>query len=419
MIGLIFIFLIILIGVFFPEVTLTFFLFAGAFKADPRVEFLASIIDPTLLFLIASFSGLVYQSTHSRMPISLPTKKLLIPWYLFSLVLLVGLFYTPSEVYGTQKTLLFFTTVSFALLSPSFLLNDNVKFHRFAITVIAFSLCYAVLSVKANLTSNGSYSYEYVSGFEGSNYLMLGRVTGISALFCFFHFYLRTKDIRSAIIFVFAGFFMLYSVTIAGGRGPLVGFIVSIIITLAFVIYFKRRYANYSYANVYVRRILLLSVILFCVGTLAATFYRDQFERMTLRLELLTTSEGGESASERVKMIAGALRLLDSPQIILVGTGIGGFSVGYLGIDQRAYPHNIFLETAVELGIVALCALCAWIIFSLTRISSAIKAPHNFLCFALLVFSLFNASVSGDFNDNRFFFFTLGLIFTNIEMQEV
>jgi len=110
--------------------------------------------------------------------------------------------------------------------------------------------------------------------------------------------------------------------------------------------------------------------------------------------------------------------LKDFPRNI-VGLGIGGFSVFYNGYDapRGLYPHNIFLEIGSELGILGLFAfifvICKSIIVAFDNIKKSKLEWNYYINISLLmslIFMLINSSVSGDINDNRLLFTTLGLI---------
>lgn len=98
--------------------------------------------------------------------------------------------------------------------------------------------------------------------------------------------------------------------------------------------------------------------------------------------------------------------------------GIGGFSTYYTGVDQRSYPHDIFLKIGSELGILrsisflALVGFCFAYLMHLQRNSRNKKyiiLPQQFLL--LLLFMLLNSCVSGDINDNRAFFVWIGVAY--------
>jgi len=90
------------------------------------------------------------------------------------------------------------------------------------------------------------------------------------------------------------------------------------------------------------------------------------------------------------------------------GVGAGGFDPN----SDTLYPHNILLELASEeglLGVVLVAALvvAAWRTRARFRIGRL--SPEATLTGALLVFTLTEAFVSFDLNENRLLWFALGL----------
>ncbi len=101
----------------------------------------------------------------------------------------------------------------------------------------------------------------------------------------------------------------------------------------------------------------------------------------------------------------------------LVGAGAGSFSVSGIGRFLR-YPHNLVLEISAEQGLVGLTLFTVLVVTVLTRLLSACAAIRRLpggdvtaplIVLALLLFSLVNAMVSGDLNDGRMLWLTLGV----------
>ena len=81
--------------------------------------------------------------------------------------------------------------------------------------------------------------------------------------------------------------------------------------------------------------------------------------------------------------------------------------------DIRSYPHNILLEIWFELGLPGLAlfgALIAVAVAALAPWRLLHKCPWALLALALFTNALINASVSGDLNDNRLLFASMGLL---------
>jgi O-antigen ligase len=75
-----------------------------------------------------------------------------------------------------------------------------------------------------------------------------------------------------------------------------------------------------------------------------------------------------------------------------------------LDSGYRQYPHNLLIEVITEAGWLAGIALVVVLVAALRRARWHMTSATGRAVFALLMFFLLNAMVSGDINDNRFFF---------------
>ncbi len=101
----------------------------------------------------------------------------------------------------------------------------------------------------------------------------------------------------------------------------------------------------------------------------------------------------------------------------LFGIGIGGYNSFFDAGDVAIYPHNIFFEIVCELGIIGLLVFIFLLFFAfrlalhILRDSDGNQYFTSITLFTLLMFSVFNASASGDINDNRILFTCVGGIY--------
>ena len=86
-----------------------------------------------------------------------------------------------------------------------------------------------------------------------------------------------------------------------------------------------------------------------------------------------------------------------------MGYGIGSFGLLSWGEDVRFYPHNIFLEVALEMGVVG------FFFFSVLILIGFKSFYKNNLFFYLFLISLVNAQLSGDLVGNNYIFIFLFL----------
>lgn len=104
----------------------------------------------------------------------------------------------------------------------------------------------------------------------------------------------------------------------------------------------------------------------------------------------------------------------------LLGIGAGGFARLIVGRDVQLYPHNIFLEIALEFGIIGLLLFLSllgltarnlWILIwkARDRLSSE-EFAYAQLLMALFLFAFLNAQLSGDVVGNAFLWMVMGAI---------
>ena len=117
----------------------------------------------------------------------------------------------------------------------------------------------------------------------------------------------------------------------------------------------------------------------------------------------------------RVFMIQLFVKILSS--LSLTGLGAGTFAKLSVGQDIRWYPHNIFIETILEAGILAGLILILLIFIQIREFLMLRKLYiHNKKIYeiilhstAIFIFGLVNSQFSGDLFTNRLIWVGLGL----------
>lgn len=410
---LIFIFFLLIIFKW-PEISFGLFINAGIYKADPRLNFLPDFLDLTIFFGLMTILGITYNLAIKKIKFILPPKGLFIPYIIISLLGTFSLIYTPAPIYGSYKLLKFLTITLLSMLLPFFILTNISSINRF----FAVFLFLSVLII-LDLISQGINPEEIAfHAALGSNYLAVGRISGVAAIIVLFYFFqnARYKAIK---FFYFSLFIVLLAGSLySGGRGPVIA-----LFTAMFIIFLYELFIVYKgllilrIKKIHLKlSILMISVILILVAILKN--YSSYFETLIYRMEVLMTGKG-ESFIERMERFRYAWDILISPKGI-TGLGIGGFSVYYAGFDDERgdYPHNIFLEIGSELGWLGLLTFIFFIyrsffnsIFILKNFKNLHEKHLAITLFVLLLFMLFNSSISGDINDNRILFTVIGTIY--------
>jgi O-antigen ligase len=244
---------------------------------------------------------------------------------------------------------------------------------------------------------------QFVRTFE-SDYLSLGGVLAIAAsVLLAFGIAGRLGALRSlAVAVLFVGFTLLLFPL--GGRGPLVGVAVAVLVGLGLVL--ARGVEGGA------SRGRSLAVLLFILAVSIAggawLIQGDEYALAADRFLLLLEGGLGESAATRVEYYRATLRMIGERP--LLGLGIGGWPV-HMGFGPvRDYPHNLFLETQVELGLPGTVLLLALIGWSLRLWVTRRLDPAGLAAFLVFVTLLLGSMFSNDLSDNRTLFWSMGLL---------
>jgi O-antigen ligase len=168
----------------------------------------------------------------------------------------------------------------------------------------------------------------------------------------------------------------------------------------------------------------VVSVLLLSTGMLVAQQFPESaaMRRMTTGIEELNAWKRGEKIEEnssmgvRMQFAATSLGLVSAHPILGVGTG--GFEVAYRAAAPEGNvisnnPHNQYLLTTVQLGLVGLAVLLT-LFAVLWRVSGHFAFTDRLLArgvlLAYLVGNLFNSFLY-DHSEARFFAWAIGLIF--------
>lgn len=392
------------------EITFALFISAGAYKSDPRLSFLPEFLDITIMFGSLSLIGVILQSMLKKIIFIIPPKKLFLPYLIIALLGITSLFYTLAPIYGVDKLLRFLTITSLSLYLPLFIFQEIKKFKSFFFVIIVLSFLMTLDIVSGGVKPGEYRTYEVF----GSDYLTTGEIIGFAIIIVIFYFFMNTHSKCFKFIFLSLLPFLLWGLLILAGRGPIIALACSILSIPICLVILSLKSSTTPLAHIKTRLKLLIPVFILVffgivVAIIFSEYFSTTFNRFSLAKDLSTTN--------RIEYFKKAIISLYNVPELITGLGIGGFSVFYGGIDLKrgVYPHNIFLEIGSELGIFGMISIVLLIFWSLCFSISSIKKVRSvdlslsITLFALLVYSVVNASKSGDINDNRLLFMIIGL----------
>lgn len=278
-----------------------------------------------------------------------------------------------------------------------------------------------------------------VSGYSGE----YGYIKYLSAVYCFFLlaiiFFIRPGFVKKIPIFLFYFFLVyggvvvlfkimsgtLFSRTMMGFNGPIVfsRYMLAAFIIGVFLLHKKEKllspllimfsYLSYSKGpilglllTISIKRIffaLFAFVIIFFYATSGygegryINFVNDIYSAiLSLDVDVFFSGYNYGSLGSRVESF---FYVKDS--FGFIGNGLGSWSLVTPSI--HIYPHNLFLELLIELGVAGLIFLVLFILFALIPVRE-VNAFH-----LVAVFFFLNSLFSGDLIDNFFIFWFLVL----------
>jgi O-antigen ligase len=177
-----------------------------------------------------------------------------------------------------------------------------------------------------------------------------------------------------------------------GSRGPLIAAAVSLMVVALLLFVTSRERV----------RVVLVTII---AASMALYYFANSTTRVRERTSALLANDKGQSVYEREHMWPIGVDVFQNSPL---GVGWGGLAPDLYPISH--YPHNMFIETAAEGGVIALAALVVVLSTAYVRVFQHARAGDwtAMSLFALLTFWLTNAMVSGDLNDNRGVFILAG-----------
>lgn len=398
----------------YPELYFALYLTAGVYKADPRLSFINNILDLTIFFEVLTLLGIIYLFLKRKSKIFFPPLKIFLPYMFFACLVTSGLLHTSAPNYGIDKALRFLLITTPSFFVPLMIFRNKDTYKRFMFFFVILSIAMTLDIITGGL-SVGSMSFKEAFG---SNYLAVGRISGLAILYSSIFLIMSKKFLYRILHFIFLIAFT-FNIFISGGRGPLIslGFCISF---LFFYLLSQFKFNFKTYSLIMDKRelkILNSIVIIFIISLALLIIFRDYFVFLFYRFSFLEKLSG-ESIEERLRLYRKAIEAVKSNVFnSIFGLGAGGFSTFYKGYDaNRIYPHNIFLEVMSEFGILGLFSFLAILINSLFVAFGNLKISRTiedlYLSYGIILgilFMVFNSSFSGDINDNRLLFVFLGL----------
>ena len=387
-----------------PEISFALYMSAGSFKAG-LMPLQASLgFDFTIALALLVIAGVavrvISRRGHIRFHWSIASAYLLLAgWMCFSLI------WSPAQEYGWEKSTRFVTLTLLAFAAPLFLLDTWPRLERFFWALFLAGVLFTAGALMSLYSEGGPRRLVTVFG---ADYLTLGRTCGLAAgLGTYFLIGLSKKWWLRLVLLICVGA-AIFVMVLGAGRGPIVAWL------LAFTPpALLRRYWNRQ--SSLVLRTQLAVMALFGGGWALGLLPHE----LTSRFELFFAAFfGGDPSAVHLapRIHIWQVGLDTFFQTPFLGAGVGAYKT-YVGTFEIIYPHNLLLEAGSELGFVGLMLTMFLIITPLARWRqcSRVRLPNRqrFLFdMVLWVYAFFFLEVmkSGDFNSNRVFWMSIGLV---------
>ena len=360
------------------------FLFSGAIKSSPALAWVP--FDLTLASGLAIVLGIAARFVRAGTSFVVEPKAVL-----FLVAFLPGLFFGVQNEYASDKLQgMLLTAIA---LAASFYLLTNERRQRYWI------MWFVVLGSAVLLNGLVFPNVEVAVGrlaAEGSNTITAGRATGAALVIAFSLLMVSHGASRiglAALAVVFA-----YGMLESGSRGPVFAAGLAVVAVAVFV----SRQGKF-------RRFVLVAI-----GLIFAWLFITRSSSSGIeRIQGAFASDGSATASRDAIWAAATRYISDVPQSF-TGVGWANFSSVLrngeaLDSGDRQYAHNVVLEAFVEGGWIAGLATVVFLVLSLLRLRRLALTTVGAVLFALGIYFVVNAMVSGDVNDNRMMWATLAL----------
>jgi len=391
----------------FPLILVGALLFVGLLK--PKAAEGLSLSDPTFIVLVLTTASIVVrllaavsgiEQVSIRHMLAGQTGSLAF-YLLFLCILTISYLYAPATLYGLDKVLRMWSINSILFLSPLLLVRDEKDFQALIKVFLVFSFVVAVTTVTGLFILSDAD--------RGEARTRIGEAWEIGAAILVFLYHRFRGRFADAVAMIGI---LLLTIALASSmaRGPLLSLLVVLLLTLAVVRSTAAQVSKKTISLGILGTILAGASVLLLIQHLpsvARTFSLKESELAAF----LSAEDPGGTAGMRLAYYQGALEGFQEKPVL--GWGTGAWPVYYWHEDKRTYPHNIFLETAFEQGLIGIFSLLAFLTTVVRRLFRFLgRGDGRFVfLFPAVLFSLAVTSFSGDITAKALWFW-FGMVLT-------
>ena len=397
-----------LIGFLFSfEAAFILFLFAGAYKADPKLAWFP--FDFTAFFFAASVAlgALII----SREGVYLPGLTVVALAFVFVIWVMCTDLWTPGVLYARDKLIKLATLNLWAITATAMIVaNRPERAHRFVWLLLVFGTAMSLDGLVQFATGQSERGQVLSASFRLEGYINQSRLFVLAALVAF-TFWLRADPLSRrgvGLLTVFA--ICCYALLIAGARGPILAAVPAMLLPVALGWRATGR-------DLLINKAVLASLVLFAVMAavlvqLAASSMDDLPALQRFRTLFFREGDGLSAPYNPTRLQFWRETWLLWFEQPLVGHGNGSWPLLYFGVDTKRHPHNLILEVLAEYGLIGLILLAAVAAAACRQATlRRLREEPVLMCAAMLCINTFlSAMTSGDLAENRNVFAMLGLL---------
>ena len=375
--------------------------------AVQRYSFLR-VVDLTVLVTVWLLVAIL-MNLRNRGRINTPETMRIVSLHLaLALLMAMGLAYSTAPSYGTTKLVKFCTLSFVSLIAPLVIIDTPRQLKAFLSAFVGLACFTAIVMVffPSNQTLGSGEISTRQSAFE-ANVLNPAFLVAVGASFVPLVFNTQEK-IRSNLPVFGLIIFMVFAIFISGSRSMFVQPL------LALGIWALVQRGGTQSLGKYVAIAVVLAVPIWLAsdpsnqGSRVATILKNPIEGFT---------GSGRMAMWEYAFWGG----VSSP---FAGNGTGSFAMDFFRVDDKEFPHNIFLEAFYEMGIIALGVLVILVMNVLQifkRRFNRAQFPLVLCCGAATVAAVFSVSFHWDIADNRLLWNLFGILMLagHFERQEI
>jgi O-antigen ligase len=312
-----------------PEVAFALFLFSYVLEGGVMLPWFLNLT--LILFSIAVLGFVAQLATGKKNNFKLKAVDLWL-WG-FVIILFAGSYLAPDPEAGFIKALRFTGAVFGSYLLARIFLDNPVQIYRFLRTIFvsAAIICSVLIIIALQGESTGRMFFIDANPIPVATFFAVGLILAVIEVLMPFQKGWKFDRVLCAILIpVF-----LYGIFLTGVRGPLIAAGVGLTIFFSWG-FIKKMRPHFRTASI-------ATLILAAAGL---HLFREMLPNIAAYSP--TALIEGLSTIERLEQYALVASLFSQSPLLGVGTN------GFVQLTGWAYPHNIFLEVAVENGLVGL-----------------------------------------------------------------